>query len=326
MNVLCTGGAGYIGSVVIKELLGKKYNVIAFDNLQQGHKDAVLPEARLIVADICDSDALENVFRQFKVEAVMHLAAEALVADSMIDPGKFFRNNVVGGINLLDTMLKHGVNKIVFSSSAAVYGEPLNVPIDEDHPKSPVNSYGESKISFEHILKWYRQAYGLKYIALRYFNVAGASELLGEDHCPETHLIPIVLKAALDGERPVNIFGNDYPTEDGSCIRDYVHVLDIAKAHVLAIDKIEQLSGSAFNLGSNSGYSISQVIDQAKSITKTDIPFKISARRPGDPAVLVASSIRAKSQLGWEPEFPDLADMIESSWLWMKKNPNGYER
>jgi UDP-glucose 4-epimerase len=326
MNVLCTGGAGYVGSIVVERLLSSVDSVVVVDNLQQGHAKAVLPEATLIVADICDSDALEDVFRRFEIDTVMHLAAEALVEESMTEPRKFFRNNVVGGMNLVDTMLRHGVNRIVFSSTGAVYGEPLSIPIDEDHPKSPVNSYGESKLVFERVLQWYARAYGLRYVCLRYFNAAGASERFGEDHCPETHLIPIILKTALNRDRSIDLFGVDYPTKDGSCVRDYVHVLDVAEAHILALDKVEELSGSAFNLGNGSGYSVSEVIELAKLITGTDIPAQISARRPGDPAVLIASSRRARSQLGWQPAFSDLTDMIESSWRWMKRNPNGYGR
>ena len=324
MNILVTGGAGYVGSVVVEELLKQGYEVIVLDNLKQGHQGAILPEAKLAIADICDARALDQVFRGYQIDAVMHMAAETVVEYSMTDPKRYFHNNIVGGINLLDTMLKYQVDKFIFSSSAAIYGEPQGTPIEEDHPKLPVNSYGESKLMFEHILKWYGRAYGLKHISFRYFNAAGATELLGEDHCPETHLIPNVLRAALDKNSPVSIFGTDYPTKDGSCIRDYVHVTDIAQAHVLALEKIDALSGRAYNLGNGEGYSVLEVMETAKKVTNVDIPTKISARRAGDPAVLVASSHRAKEELGWKPKFPELESIIASAWKWMKEHLKGY--
>ena len=221
-------------------------------------------------------------------------------------------------------MLKHNVNKFIFSSSAAVYGEPQSIPIGEEHPKNPINAYGESKLMFERILEWYGRAYGLKYISLRYFNAAGSTNLLGEDHRPETHLIPNVLKAALDKNSPVPVFGTDYPTKDGSCLRDYVHVVDIAKAHILALEKVDHLSGRAYNLGNEQGYSVMEVIKAAKKATGIDIPMKVCPKRPGDPAVLVASSKYAKSELGWKPEFNELGSIIESAWRWMKEHPRGY--
>jgi len=345
-NILVTGGVGYVGSIVAEELLNKGYRVIILDNLQQGHKEAVLPEVEFVLADICEAQALEDVFNRFEIDAVMHMAAETVVEYSMTDPKRYFHNNIVGGINLLDAMLKHGIRKFIFSSSAAVYGEPRTTPIEEDHPKIPVNSYGESKLMFERILEWYGKAYGLKHISLRYFNAAGATELLGEDHHPETHLIPNVLKAALpDSSRfkvqgsksgsedikhrtlniePVKLFGTDYSTKDGSCVRDYVHVIDIAQAHILALEKIEQLSGSAYNLGNGEGYSVLEVVETARKVTHAEIPVKISPRRAGDPAVLVASSRRAKDELGWRPKFPELEAIIESAWKWMRKHPEGY--
>ena len=325
MNILVTGGVGYVGSIVTEELLNKGYRVIILDNLQQGHKEATLPEAQFVLADICEAQALKDVFHRFEIDAVMHMAAETVVEYSMTDPKRYFHNNIVGGIDLLDAMLKHKVYKFVFSSSAAVYGEPRTTPIEEDHPKIPVNSYGESKLMFEHILEWYGKAYGLKHISLRYFNAAGATKLLGEDHHPETHLIPNVLKAALDKNNPVSIFGTDYPTKDGSCVRDYVHVIDIAQAHILALEKIEQLSGKAYNLGNGEGYSVLEVVEAARKVTHAEIPVKISPRRAGDPAVLVASSSRAKEELGWRSKFPELEAIVESAWKWMKKHPKGYE-
>jgi len=325
MNILVTGGVGYVGSIVTEELLNKGYRVIILDNLQQGHKEATLPEAQFVLADICEAQALKDVFHRFEIDAVMHMAAETVVEYSMTDPKRYFHNNIVGGIDLLDAMLKHKVYKFVFSSSAAVYGEPRTTPIEEDHPKIPVNSYGESKLMFERILEWYGKAYGLKHISLRYFNAAGATKLLGEDHHPETHLIPNVLKAALDKNNPVSIFGTDYPTKDGSCVRDYVHVIDIAQAHILALEKIEQLSGKAYNLGNGEGYSVLEVVEAARKVTHAEIPVKISPRRAGDPAVLVASSSRAKEELGWRSKFPELEAIVESAWKWMKKHPKGYE-
>jgi len=325
MKVLVTGGAGYVGSIVTEELLKEGHHVIVLDNLQQGHRRAILPEAELVQADICDIKALGNVFGRCKIDAVMHMAAETVVEYSMSDPKRYFQNNVVGGINLLDTMIKHGVDTFIFSSSAAVYGEPQSIPVEESHPKLPVNAYGESKLMFERILEWYGKAYGLKHISLRYFNAAGASERLGCDQHPETHLIPNVLKAALNSDSPVTIFGTDYPTKDGTCIRDYIHVVDIAQAHVLALGKLENLTGNVYNLGNGEGYSVLEVVETAKRVTGVDIPAIISSRRLGDPAVLVASSTRAKSELDWKPRFSELESIVESIWEWMKEHPSGYD-
>ena len=339
MNILVTGGVGYVGSIVAEELLKKGHEVIILDNLQQGHKGAIAPGAEFVFADLCSAEALDGVFQRAKIDAVMHMAAETVVEYSMTDPKRYFHNNIVGGIGLLDAMLKHKVYKLIFSSSAAVYGDPQSIPVEEDHPQLPVNSYGESKLMFERILEWYGKAYGLKHISLRYFNAAGASESLGEDHHPETHLIPNVLKAALlqppisnpqaqglgtRGSGFVSIFGTDYPTKDGSCIRDYVHVVDIAQAHVLALGNLEKMNDRAYNLGSGEGYSVLEVVEVARKVTGLEIPVKISARRPGDPAILVASSKRAKSELGWKPNFPELGSIIESAWGWMKRHAEGY--
>jgi UDP-glucose 4-epimerase len=324
MNILVTGGAGYIGSIVAEELINKSYKVIILDNLQQGHKGAISVGAKFIIADLCDSEAIEQVFDHCQINAVMHLAAETVVEYSMTNPRRYFLNNIVGGINLLNNMLKHQVDKLVFSSSAAVYGEPESIPIEEDHPKTPVNSYGESKLMFEKILGWYGRAYGIKHISLRYFNAAGATGSCGEDHRPETHIVPNVLRAALHNDIPVAIFGTDYPTKDGSCIRDYVHVIDIAQAHLLALEKIDELSGRAYNLGNSEGYSVLELVETTERVTKTHIPTIISPRRLGDPAVLVASSSRAKGELSWRPRFSELETIIESAWKWMKRNPDGY--
>ena len=237
MNVLVTGGAGYIGSIVTEHLLKQGHNVTVLDNLQQGHKEAVLSPAEFILGDICDAKTLERIFRNFRINAVLHMAADTLVGHSMTDPKRYFHNNLVGGISLLNAMLEHNVNKIIFSSTAAVYGEPRSTPIEEDHPKAPINSYGQSKLMFETILDWYRRAYGIECISFRYFCAAGATEFLGEDHRPETHLIPNILKVALNKDSTFSVFGTDYPTKDGSCIRDFIHVTDVAQAHLLALEK-----------------------------------------------------------------------------------------
>ena len=300
MNILVTGGAGYVGSILTKELLGKGHRVTVVDNLGQGHRDAVLPEAELVVADIRDAGAVKAVLLRARVDAVMHLAAETIVERSLADPSGHFQVNVVGGLGLLDGMLECGVRRIVFSSSAAVYGEPTSALITEDCTQNPLNAYGESKLMFERILQWYGRAYGLKHIALRYFNAAGAGEELGEDHSPETHLIPNVLVAALNGDRPVSVFGVDYPTRDGSCVRDY-------------------------NLGSGSGSSVLEVLTAVKRVTGMEIPMKVCQRRPGDPATLVASSDRARTELGWTPQRSGLDTIVESAWRWLRAHPHGYE-
>jgi len=326
MNVLVTGGAGYIGSIVTEHLLKQGYNVTVLDNLQQGHKEAILSPAELVVGDVCDTKTLERIFRHSRIDAVMHMAADTLVGDSMTNPKRYFHNNLVGGINLLNVMLEHGVSKIIFSSTAAVYGEPQNTPIEEDHPKAPINSYGQSKLMFETVLDWYRRAYGIKCISFRYFCAAGATELLGEDHRPETHLIPNILKAALNKDNTVSVFGTDYPTKDGSCIRDFIHVADVSQAHLLALEKTDSLSGNVYNLGNGEGYSVLEVIKVAEKIAGRNIPVKFSARRPGDPVTLIASSKRATKELGWKPKFPDLGTIIGSAWQWLKNHPHGYRQ
>jgi len=325
MNILVTGAAGYIGSILTEKLTQEGNSVIALDNLTQGHREAVVPEAMFIQAELADSEKLEQVFRRYQISSVMHLAAESLVEDSMTDPKRYFQNNVICSVGLLNTMLKHGVHKIVFSSSAAVYGEPKKVPIEEKDPATPVNTYGESKLMFERILHWYGRAYKLKFIALRYFNAAGASGRFGEDHNPETHLIPNTLKVALGQRDYVPILGTDYPTKDGSCVRDYIHVLDIAKAHLLALKQLERDgSNKTYNLGNGEGYSVLEVISAIRKVTSADIPTVVQPRRPGDPPVLVASSKLAKSELGWHPEYPALESIVESAWQWQKEHPHGY--
>lgn len=339
MNILVTGAAGYIGSVITAELVKEGHSVVALDNLSQGHRKAVAPEAVFILAELGKPEELEDVFRHYQIEAVIHLAAESLVEQSMTDPGRYFQNNVISGINLLDIMLKHNVRKLVFSSSAAIYGQPRNIPIEETDPTTPINPYGESKLMFEKILHWYGHAYELEFISLRYFNAAGATERLGEHHNPETHLIPNVLKVASGQQKHIPIFGMDYPTKDGSCVRDYIHVLDIAHAHILALQKLQspvpgpqsltpegcRLGTGVYNLGSGEGYSVMEVVETARKVTGAKIPAEVHPRRQGDPAVLIASSKLAKSELGWQPEHSALETIIESAWRWQKSHPYGYK-
>jgi len=324
-NILVTGGAGYIGSVLTEELVAKGHQVIVLDNLMQGHREAVSSEATLIEADLCDREALEEVFSHHSIEAVMHLAADTSVEHSMTEPKRFFWNNTLCGMNLLEGMLEHRVKKLIFSSTAAVYGQPLKMPISEATPLSPVNAYGESKALFERILYWYGKAYGLSCISLRYFNVAGASKRFGADRHPETNLIPVVIKVALGEKDYLPIFGTDYDTKDGTCIRDYIHVLDIVRAHILALNHLEKNAGSkAYNLGTGKGYSVMEIVEAARRVTGAKVPIKVSNRRPGDPAKLVASYNLAKAELGWEPQHSGLDSIIKSAWQWQKVHPRGY--
>jgi UDP-glucose 4-epimerase len=325
LGILVTGAAGYIGSILTEELVKVGYRVIAVDNLRQGHREAVFSKATFINADIGDSEKMANLFSKFQVDTVIHLAAESTVSQSMSDPGEFFQNNVTHGINLLDVMLKHGVDKLVFSSSAAVYGEPESVPIKETALERPLNPYGESKLIFERILHWYREAYGLKFISLRFFNVAGASQQFGEDHHPETHLIPNILKVALGQQGQISVFGDSYPTKDGSCVRDYVHVIDVARAHMLALKCLaKNARHDIYNLGNGSGFSVFEVVEAAREVTGTQIPISLQPSRRGDPAVLIADAELAKIELGWKPEFTDIESIIDSAWQWQKRYPHGY--
>ena len=326
MNILVTGGAGYIGSVVVEQLINEGNQVVVVDNLSQGHREAVSPEAELIRADLIDLEKLTDAFRYHDIQAVIHLAASSLVGQSMTEPAHYFQNNLVCGMNLLHAMLESGVSKLVFSSSAAVYGLPDKVPIMEEHSTVSINPYGESKLMFERILHWYGVAYGLRFVSLRYFNAAGATVRYGEDHEPETHLIPNVLKAALRLVPQITVFGTDYPTEDGTCVRDYIHVLDVARAHVLALKHLEnEKLNKAYNLGAGWGYSVKEVIDVAEATTGTRIKRVISSRRPGDPPVLVADPSLAGKELGWKPQDSELEAIIESAWRWQKAYPHGYE-
>ncbi len=323
MNVLVTGGAGYVGSVVTEGLLKAGYRVVVVDNLQQGHRQAVPDAAEFLEADISDATALDAVFERLPVDAVMHMAGETVVEYSTTDPRRYFANNVVGGLTLLDAMARHDVRRMVFSSSAAVYGEPHTTPIEESHAKEPINAYGLSKLHFEQILGWYGRAYGVRHVSFRYFNAAGATDSLGEDHVPETHLIPNIFRAVLSGTA-VSIFGTDYPTRDGSCIRDYVHVADIARAHILALERIDAVKAAAYNLGNGDGYSVLEVAEAIGRVTGTVVSPRTGGRRSGDPAVLVASSAKARSELGWAPQTPALDDIIASAWAWTRKHPCGY--
>ncbi|AJY75671.1 UDP-glucose 4-epimerase GalE [Paenibacillus beijingensis] len=327
MAVLVTGGAGYIGSHTVAALLERGEDIVVVDSLQQGHRSAVLG-GKLYVGDLRDADFLEGVFAENDIDAVIHFAANSLVGESMKDPGKYYHNNVYGTLCLLEAMNRHQVGKIVFSSTAATYGEPENVPIGEHDRTLPTNAYGETKLAMEKMMKWFDIAHGIKYISLRYFNAAGAHESgrIGEDHQPETHLIPIVLQAAL-GQRPhISVFGEDYDTPDGTCIRDYIHVSDLAEAHVLAVGRLRGGAESAvYNLGNGQGFSVKQVIDIAREVTGRDIPSVVEPRRSGDPAVLVASSERARTELGWNPTRNKLEDIILSAWKWHSSNPQGYD-
>jgi UDP-glucose 4-epimerase len=327
MHVLVTGGAGYIGSIVCEELLRSRHQVVIYDNLSKGHTAAVQPGTPLIKADLIDRNALTAAFRQYNIQAVVHMAADSLVGESMLNPSKYYHNNLYAGISLLECMKGCGVEKIVFSSTAAVYGQPAKQPIEEGDPVAPVNPYGETKLAFEKALHWYSIAYRLRFTALRYFNAAGASFKYGEWHNPESHLIPLVLQTALGKQRHLEIYGNDYPTRDGTCIRDYIHVTDLAAAHVLALESLNMpdIQSRIYNLGcGGEGYSVREVVDVAHQITGLEIPVQSHPRRPGDPAVLIASSERIRKELGWAPKFQDLSIIIGSAWNWLQTHPNGY--
>lgn len=324
MKVLVTGGAGYIGSVVSEELLKDGHEVVVYDSLYKGHREAVVDGAEFVRADLADAVTLRETLSKFRVEAVIHMAADSLVGESCEKPAMYYRNNVVNGLTLLDAMRDTDVNHIVFSSTAATYGEPPKQPIEETDPTRPTNPYGESKLAFEQAMCWYREAYGLRHVSLRYFNAAGAGERYGEDHDPETHLIPLALKVATGRREAVEVYGNDYPTPDGTCVRDYIHVLDLARAHILAL-KARDGGGRIYNLGcGGNGYSVNEVIETAREVTGKEIPIAIGPRRAGDPAVLIASSDKIKRELGWQPEFQNLRVIIESAWRWMESHPNGY--
>ena len=324
MRVLVTGGAGYIGSVVTEQLIGDGHTVVVYDNLAKGHAKAIVEGAVFVEGDLAEAGKLTQTLSEHRIEAVIHMAASSLVGESVSEPAKYYNNNVVSGLVLLGGMLDCGVKKIVFSSTAAVYGEPEKQPITERDLTNPTNPYGETKLAFERAMHWHEGAYGLRYASLRYFNAAGATEKCGEDHDPETHLIPITLQAAAGKRAQVEIYGDDYPTPDGTCIRDYIHVVDLARAHILALDALSERS-AIYNLGcGGDGYSVREVIEAARRVTGREIPVRVGPRRPGDPAVLIASSDKIKSELGWKPEFQDLDLIVESAWNWMRAHPDGY--
>ncbi|WP_319203435.1 UDP-glucose 4-epimerase GalE [uncultured Ilyobacter sp.] len=328
MAVLVCGGAGYIGSHAVARLLEKGEEVVVLDNLYTGHKDAVPEEVKLCIGDLADEKFMDKVFQENEIHAVMHFAAYSLVGESVEKPIKYYENNVYGSLCLLKTMKKFGVDKIVFSSTAATYGEPENIPILETDKTEPTNPYGESKLAVEKMLKWCENAYGINHIVLRYFNVAGAHEsgCIGEDHSPETHLIPLVLQVALGKRDKIFMYGEDYDTHDGTCIRDYIHVMDLVDAHILAIEKLKSGGKSSiYNLGNGNGFTVKEVIETSRKVTGHPIPSEVAPRRAGDPAKLVASSEKAMKELGWKPQHDSLEKIIESAWKWHKNNPEGYE-
>lgn len=326
MTILITGGAGYIGSHTANYLNKLGYDFVIYDNLSTGHKQAI-QGFPLIKGDIFDKELLSKTLKSFSITGVIHFAAFSLVGESMIDPHKYYKNNVTGTINLLEVMSENQINDIVFSSSAAVYGESNSSPLSEESELKPNSIYGKTKLMIEEILKDYSNAYDLRYVALRYFNACGADDAgnIGEDHWPETHLIPLAIKTAL-GQRPqIHIYGDDYPTKDGTCIRDYIHVNDLAQAHLLALEYLKNCNASTiFNLGNGNGFSVKDVIISVQEVTGREIPWAISNRRPGDPTVLLANSEKAKRELGWEAKYSNLNHIIKTAWKWHSKNPNGY--
>ncbi|MFW6282112.1 MAG: UDP-glucose 4-epimerase GalE [bacterium] len=326
MNILVTGGAGYIGSHVVKEILKTDHKPFILDNFSKGHKEAV-PAVEIIVGDLKNKEFLDNIFQEYNFDAVIHLAADSLVGESVERPDKYYQNNLVGSINLLEAMKKSNVDKLVFSSTAAVYGEVEELPIQENSITAPKNPYGRSKLFFESILADYDEAFNFKYISLRYFNASGADPdgNIGEDHDPETHLIPIILETALGKRNKLEIYGTDYDTRDGTCIRDYIHVNDLARAHILAVEALEaKVNSNIYNLGSGSGYSVKEVIETARKVTGVKIIAEPTERRPGDPPVLIASSSKIKEDLNWRPKYDNLEKIISTAWNWHKNNPEGF--
>jgi len=324
MRVLVTGGAGYIGSIVSAELLRAGHQVIVYDDLSHGHRRALPEGAEVIIGEVGEREALRRVFQQHRPEAVMHFAALIEAGESMRSPERYFRNNTASSLTLLECMLQHDCKRLVFSSTAALYGNPERTPIQEDAPLVPTNAYGESKLLVERMLAWFHRIHGLRYASLRYFNAAGGAGALGEDHQPESHLIPLVLQVA-QGKRPsISIYGTDYATPDGTCIRDYVHVLDLASAHVLALNALATRDQLIYNLGNGRGFSVRQVVEVARKVTGHVIAAEDAPRRPGDPAVLVASSEKICRELGWQPRYPELEQIVASAWEWRRQHPNGY--
>ena len=325
MRVLVTGGAGYIGSVVAEELVAAGHQVVVFDDLSRGHREAVPAGAELVVGDLAETAKLESIFHSQKIDAVMHFAAFIEAGESMKMPGKFFRNNTASTLNLLEVMQAAGVLRFVFSSTAALFGNPDRTPIEEDDPIHPSNAYGESKLLVERMLAWFKDIHGLRYSCLRYFNAAGAaSPDRGEAHQPESHLIPRILNVALGRAENANIFGTDYATPDGTCVRDYIHVSDLASAHLLALYALEKSDRLIYNLGNGQGFSVREVIEVARKVTGHAIPVIESPRRAGDPGILIASSEKIRRELGWKPNFSKLEDIVSSAWEWHRRHPDGY--
>lgn len=323
MKVFVTGGAGYIGSVTVEQLVERGHEVVVFDNLYQGHRAAVHPKAVFVKGDLANRAEIDAALSAHKPEAVMHFAAYSLVGESMQKPFKYLHENVTNGLNLLESMTEHGVGKFILSSTANLFDQPERVPISEAERIVPGSPYGESKYVMERALFWLEKTHGLRFACLRYFNAAGATEERGEDHSPELHLIPLVLQVALGQRQSISIFGDDYSTPDGTCVRDYIHVLDLAQAHILALEALD--SGSrTYNLGNGSGFSVKEVIETAREITGHAIPANVQPRRAGDPAILIAGSDKIRAELGWRPRFPELRDIIASAWKWHSKNPHGY--
>lgn len=327
MQVLVTGGAGYIGSHAVDGLIRRGYGVVVVDNLSTGHLEAVHPEAVFCRGDIRDKAFLSEVFCAHKVDAVMHFAASSLVGESMEDPLKYYDNNLYGTMCLLKAMREAGTDRIVFSSTAAVYGEPIDTPIVEEHPTSPLNPYGETKLEMEHLMEWCKRIHGIRYVSLRYFNVGGAHPEghIGEAHAPETHLIPLILQVPLGQRDALGIFGNDYPTRDGTCVRDYIHIEDLVEAHILALGKLsEGGEGGIYNLGTGEGFTVREMLLAARRVTGHPIPEDPKPRRAGDPAVLVASPEKAFKELGWKPRYTNVEDIIASAWAFHRNHPKGY--
>lgn len=324
MRILVTGGAGYIGSVMTEHLVGAGYDVVVLDNLSVGHRQAVHPGAVFAQGDVGDRAFLDDLLRTYPVDAAMHFASNTLPGESMERPFLYLRDNVVNGLTLIEALVEHGVHRFILSSTANLFDEPQRVPIAEDEAIIPGSPYGESKHLLERVLHWMDRVYGLRYATLRYFNAAGATDQYGEDHQPEVHLIPLVLQVALGKREQIVVFGDDYPTRDGTCIRDYVHVSDLAAAHVLALEALDQGS-RAYNLGNGQGFTVREVIQVAREVTGHPIPAVVGARRPGDPAVLVAASERIRRELGWQPRFPDLDSIVASAWEWHRRHPDGYD-
>jgi UDP-glucose 4-epimerase len=323
MRILVTGGAGYIGSITVEQLIGAGEEVVVFDNLSQGHREAVHPQASFVQGDLADRAAVDAAMADARPDAIMHFASRTLVGESMTEPFLYLGENLVNGANLLHSAVEHGVRRVILSSTANLFDKPARIPIAEDEAIVPGSPYGESKFILERMLYWLERTHGLRYAALRYFNAAGASETRGEDHDPETHLIPLVLQVAQGRREVIRVFGDDYPTPDGTPVRDYIHVIDLAQAHILALGALEQGSRT-YNLGNGQGFSVKEVIETARAVTGRPIRMEIGPRRPGDPAVLIAGSERIRGALGWRPRYPELREIIASAWRWHEAHPDGY--